>query len=159
MTDEAWDNAIDWTLNSTFWATRAALRYMVANQWGRVICISSVESKQANKAMVSHYITAKHGMNGFVKAVAFEYGTQGITSNAICPGGGGDRPDDGGRPGRRRSDGHHVPGVPRGLRRESMIKRLNTVEEVAAMAVLLASPVGRRHHRRDDQRRRRDREW
>src|SRR3546814_7574100 len=39
-----------------------------------------------NKAAVSHYISAKHAMNGFTKAVAFEYGQQGITSNAICPG-------------------------------------------------------------------------
>jgi 3-hydroxybutyrate dehydrogenase/3-oxoacyl-[acyl-carrier protein] reductase len=142
MTDEAWDNALDWTLNSTFWATRAALRYMVANQWGRVICISSVESKQANKAMVSHYITAKHGMNGFVKAVAFEYGTQGITSNAICPGAVETDLTMEAGPAAAEAMGVTYEQFLEAYASESMIKRLTTVEEVAAMALLLASPVG-----------------
>jgi NAD(P)-dependent dehydrogenase (short-subunit alcohol dehydrogenase family) len=142
MTDEAWDNALDWTLNSTFWATRAALRYMVANQWGRIICISSVESKQANKAMVSHYITAKHGMNGFAKAVAFEYGTQGITSNAICPGGVETDLTKEAGPAAAKAMGITYQEFLDAYAAESMTKRLTTVEEVAAMAVLLASPVG-----------------
>src|SRR3546814_11326252 len=59
---------------------------MLEQGGGRVINISSVEGKMGNKAAVSHYISAKHAMNGFTKAVAFEYGQQGITSNAICPG-------------------------------------------------------------------------
>ena len=142
MTDDAWDNALDWTLNSSFWATRAALRYMVANQWGRVIFISSVESKQANKASVSHYITAKHGMNGFAKAVAFEYGTQGITSNAICPGGVETDLTMEAGPAAAEAMGITYEQFLEAYASESMIKRLNTVEEIAAMALLLASPVG-----------------
>jgi NAD(P)-dependent dehydrogenase (short-subunit alcohol dehydrogenase family) len=142
MSDEAWDNALDWTLNSTFWATRAALKYMVASQWGRVIAISSVESKQANKAMVSHYITAKHGMNGFVKAVAFEYGTQGITSNAICPGAVETDLTMEAGPAAAEAMGVTYEQFLEAYASESMIKRLTTVEEVAAMALLLASPVG-----------------
>src|SRR3546814_6971380 len=59
---------------------------MLEQGGGRVINISSVEGRMGNKAAVSHYISAKHAMNGFTKAVAFEYGQQGITSNAICPG-------------------------------------------------------------------------
>ena len=59
---------------------------MVAQGCGRIINISSVEGKMANKAAVSHYITNKHAINGLTKAVAFEYGTKGITCNAICPG-------------------------------------------------------------------------
>jgi len=60
---------------------------MVKQRWGRIINISSVEGRQANKATVSHYITFKHAMNGFTKATAFEYGEHGITCNAISPGG------------------------------------------------------------------------
>ena len=86
LSDEAWANALAWNLNGAFWATRRGLPYMLASRWGRIIAISSVEGKQATKAMVSHYITNKHAINGFVKAVAFEYGPHGITSNAICPG-------------------------------------------------------------------------
>jgi 3-hydroxybutyrate dehydrogenase/3-oxoacyl-[acyl-carrier protein] reductase len=142
MTDEAWDNAMNWTLNSVFWATRAALPYMIAKQWGRVISISSVESKQANKASVSHYITAKHGMNGFVKAVAFEYGTQGITSNAICPGGVETDLTMEAGPAAAAAMGITYEQFLEAYASESMIKRLNTVEEIAAMAVLLAGPAG-----------------
>jgi 3-hydroxybutyrate dehydrogenase/3-oxoacyl-[acyl-carrier protein] reductase len=142
LADEAWQNAMDWSLNSTFWATKHALRHMVSNGWGRVICISSVEGKQASKAMVSHYITAKHAMNGFVKAVAFEYGSMGITSNAICPGAvETDLMLDAG-PGAAAAMGITYEQFLDGYAQESMIKRLNTVEEVAAMAVLLASPEG-----------------
>jgi 3-hydroxybutyrate dehydrogenase len=142
MTDEAWSDAMDWVLNSAFWATRAALRYMVDQQWGRVINISSVESKQANKAMVSHYITAKHGMNGFTKAVAFEYGQQGITSNAICPG--GVETDLTMEAGATAAEamGITYDQFIEEYASESMIKRLVTVEEIAAVAVLLASREG-----------------
>jgi 3-hydroxybutyrate dehydrogenase/3-oxoacyl-[acyl-carrier protein] reductase len=142
MTDEAWDDAIDWILNSAFWATRAAIPHMLKGGWGRVINISSVESKQANKAMVSHYITAKHAMNGFTKAVAFEYGESGITSNAICPG--GVETDLTMEAGAAAADamGITYDAFIEEYASESMIKRLNTVEEIAAVAVLLASEVG-----------------
>jgi len=133
---------MDWILNSAFWATRAALRHMVEQQWGRIIHISSVESKQANKAMVSHYITAKHAMNGLAKAVAFEYGTMGITSNAICPGAvETDLMMENG-PAAAEAAGQTYGEFLQAYANESMIKRLNTVDEVAAVAVLLASDVG-----------------
>ncbi|MFL2504556.1 MAG: SDR family NAD(P)-dependent oxidoreductase [Candidatus Azotimanducaceae bacterium] len=86
LTDEAWENAAAWILHSTFWATRAALKDMTQRGWGRIINISSVEGRQANKENVAHYITFKHAMNGFTKAVAFENGAKGITCNAISPG-------------------------------------------------------------------------
>lgn len=142
LTDAAWDNCMDWSLNSTFWATRAALAHMVGQQWGRIISISSTESKQASKAMVSHYITAKHAMNGFVKAVAFEYGPMGITSNAICPGAiETDLMIDNG-PAAAEAAGITYEQFLQAYADESMIKRLNTVAEVAAVAVLLASEEG-----------------
>jgi 3-hydroxybutyrate dehydrogenase/3-oxoacyl-[acyl-carrier protein] reductase len=142
MTDEAWDDAMNWILNSAFWATRAALLHMVEQKWGRIIHISSVESKQANKAMVSHYITAKHAMNGFAKAVAFEYGQMGITSNAICPGAvETDLMREAG-PAAAEAAGITYDEFKQAYANESMIKRLNTVEEVAAVAVLLSSELG-----------------
>ncbi len=142
LSDEAWQNALDWNLNSTFWATRRALRYMLPEQWGRIISISSVEGKQATKPTVAHYITNKHAINGFAKAVAHEYGPFGITSNAICPGA-------------IETDTMRTAGADAAAAanisyedflaayaQDSMIKRLNRVEEVAAMAVLLASDAG-----------------
>jgi NAD(P)-dependent dehydrogenase (short-subunit alcohol dehydrogenase family) len=142
LSDAAWENALAWNLNSTFWATRRALPHMLENQWGRVIAISSVESKQANKPMVSHYITNKHAINGFVKAVAFEYGPSGITSNAICPGVvETDLTRDAGATAAQ-AMGITYEEFLKGYAEDSMIKRINTSAEVAAVAVLLASEVG-----------------
>jgi 3-hydroxybutyrate dehydrogenase len=142
MTDEAWNNALTFILNSAFWATRRVLPTMVDNGWGRIINISSVEGKQGNKATVSHYITAKHALNGFTKAVGFEYGAKGITSNAICPGAiETDLMLEAG-PAYAEKLGMTYEGYKEQYAAESANKRLNTVEEVAAMAVLLASPLG-----------------
>jgi NAD(P)-dependent dehydrogenase (short-subunit alcohol dehydrogenase family) len=142
LTDDAWNRALAWNLNSNFWATRRALPHMLASRWGRIICISSVEGKQATKPMVSHYITNKHALHGFVKAVAFEYGPEGITSNAICPG--VVETDLTREAGAKAAAamGLTYEEFLDGYAQDSMIKRINRVEEVAAAAVLLASDVG-----------------
>ncbi len=142
MSDEAWQGAADWILNSCFWATRAALQDMETRGWGRIINISSVEGRQASKASVSHYITFKHAMNGFTKAVAFEYGAAGITCNAISPGGvETDLMMEQG-PAAAESMGISYEQFKDNYAQESSIKRLNTVEEINAVALLLASDNG-----------------
>jgi 3-hydroxybutyrate dehydrogenase/3-oxoacyl-[acyl-carrier protein] reductase len=142
MTDEAWQEAANWILHSAFWATRLALRDMASRGWGRIINISSVEGKQANKENVSHYITFKHAMNGFTKAVAFEYGTKGITSNAISPGAvETDLMKEAG-PAAAESMGIDYEAFKENYAQDAAIKRLNTVEEVAGMALFLCSDAG-----------------
>ena len=142
LSDEAWQKALDWNLNSCFWGTRRALRHMTEQGWGRIINISSVEGKMANKPAVSHYITNKHAINGFTKAVAFEYGSTGITCNAICPGAvETDLMKEAG-PGAAETMGMTYEQFLQGYADEAMTKRLNTVEEVAACAVWLASDAG-----------------
>lgn len=142
LSDEAWNEALNWMLNSTFWATRRALPDMLSRQWGRIINISSVEGKQANKTSVAHYITNKHAINGFTKAVAFENGPLGITSNAICPGAvETDLMRDTG-PVAAKALGLTYDEYVGEYTKDAAIKRLNTVEEMAAVAVLLASDVG-----------------
>jgi len=142
LSDEAWQQALNWNLNACFWGTRRALRYMVDGGWGRIINMSSVESKMANKPMVSHYITNKHAMNGLTKAVAYEYAQQGITCNAICPGAvETDLMKEVG-PLVAQQSGTTYEDFLQSYANESMIKRLNTVEEVAACAVWLCSEPG-----------------
>jgi 3-hydroxybutyrate dehydrogenase/3-oxoacyl-[acyl-carrier protein] reductase len=142
MTDEAWDNALALNLNAAFWGTRRALGYMLERGWGRIINISSVEGKQGNKPAVSHYITNKHALNGLTKAVAHEYGTMNITCNAICPGAvETDMMKELG-PQAAASAGITYQQFLDNYASESAIKRLNTVEEVATMATLLASELG-----------------
>jgi 3-hydroxybutyrate dehydrogenase/3-oxoacyl-[acyl-carrier protein] reductase len=142
LSDEAWQQAADWILNSTFWATRRALRTMAANGWGRIINISSVEGKFIKKPMASHYATYKHAVQGFTKAVAVEYGPLGITSNAICPGAIETdlMRDAGGK--NAAASGITYEEFLQGYADETLTKKLNRVEEVAAVAVLLASDAG-----------------
>lgn len=142
LSDDAWNEALAWNLNHYFWAARRSLGHMVAGGFGRIIAISSVESKQAKKAAVSHYITNKAAMNALTQAIAFEYGTMGITANAICPGAiETDLMKEAG-PAAAESMGITYERFLQNYADESAIKRLNTVEEVAAMAVLLCSDVG-----------------
>jgi NAD(P)-dependent dehydrogenase (short-subunit alcohol dehydrogenase family) len=142
LSDEAWENALNWNINAVFWGTKRALKYMLERGWGRIINMSSVEGKQANKPAISHYITNKHAMNGFTKAVAHEYGPRGITCNAICPGGVETDIMRTNGPLAAAQAGITYEQFLENYAKESAIKRLITVEEVAAMAVLLASEIG-----------------
>ena len=85
FTDEEWQYELDFNINQCFWGTRRALKYMLPQQYGRIICMSSMYGK-ITTAGVGGYITNKHAIIGLAKAAAHEVGTQGITVNAICPG-------------------------------------------------------------------------
>jgi len=85
LEDAAWEECLNWCLNAAFWGTRRALQTMEQNGWGRIINTSSVEGLHANKAAVSHYITNKHAINGFTRAVAFEYGPVGSHATRFAP--------------------------------------------------------------------------
>ncbi len=141
LTDEALDDALKWNLWSTFWCTRRALHYMIPRQWGRIINMSSLEGK-CGKPGVSIYVTAKHAINGLTKSCAQEVGTLGITVNALCPGGiETDTMREVG-PGAAESMGITYQALLDWFANESAIKRLNEVEDVALVAVLLASEAG-----------------
>ncbi len=141
MSDEEWALNMKWNVDSTFFGTRRALQHMLPNKSGRIINMSSVEGKHG-KAVLSGYVTAKHAINGFTKCVAKEVGTEGITVNALCPGliitdivrENGPRTAE--------AMGVTFDEMVDLFAQESAIKRPNTVEEVAAMAVLLASDIG-----------------
>lgn len=142
ISETAWQEAAAWILHSAFWATRKALPDMASREWGRIINIGSVEGSQANKDNVSHYITFKHALNGFTKAVAFEYGKRGITSNAICPGAvETDLMKEAG-PAAAESMGISYEQFKNNYAAEASIKRLNTIEEIAALAVFLCGNAG-----------------
>jgi NAD(P)-dependent dehydrogenase (short-subunit alcohol dehydrogenase family) len=139
--DEDWDLVMKWNLYSTFWGTRAALRHMLPRNYGRIINISSVEGKHG-KPVLTAYVAAKHAINGLTKATAKEVGTQGVTVNAICPGLIiTDIIRDNG-PATAQAMGITFDEMVALFAAESAIKRPNTVDEVAAVAVLLASDVG-----------------
>jgi NAD(P)-dependent dehydrogenase (short-subunit alcohol dehydrogenase family) len=139
--DEDFDLVMKWNLYSTFWGTRAALRHMLPQKYGRIINISSVEGKHG-KPVLTAYVAAKHAINGLTKAAAKEVGTQGVTVNAICPGLViTDIIRDNG-PATAQAMGITFDEMVALFAAESAIKRPNTLDEVAAVAVLLASDVG-----------------
>jgi len=83
--EEKWDLLLGVMLTGTFLCTRYSLPHMMANRWGRVVNISSIHGLVASP-FKSAYISAKHGIVGFTRALALEVAEHGITANAICPG-------------------------------------------------------------------------
>jgi 3-hydroxybutyrate dehydrogenase len=71
-------------LQAPFRLVRAALPHMYAQEWGRIVNISSVHGLRAS-AYKSAYVAAKHGLEGLSKTIALEGGARGVTSNTICP--------------------------------------------------------------------------
>ncbi len=85
MTDEQWDTVINIDLKSAFLCTRAALKYMVKQKYGKIVSIASVVGLMGNAGQ-ANYSAAKAGIIGLTKSIAKEVGSRGITANAIAPG-------------------------------------------------------------------------
>ncbi len=85
MSDEDWDRVLTVNLKSTFLCTRAVLRHMIKQRWGRIISIASIVGIVGNPGQ-ANYASAKAGIIGFTRTVAKEVASRGITVNAIAPG-------------------------------------------------------------------------
>jgi len=85
MRDQDWHEIMALNLHATFYLTRAALRDMLRQRWGRIINISSIVAEVGNPGQ-ANYIAAKSAVIGFTKAVAKEVAGRGITVNAVAPG-------------------------------------------------------------------------
>jgi acetoacetyl-CoA reductase len=85
MTKDQWSAVIGTNLDSLFNMTRPVIEGMRARNFGRIIVISSINGQKGQFAQVN-YSAAKAGDIGFVKALAQESASKGITVNAICPG-------------------------------------------------------------------------
>ena len=85
MKDEDWDDVIETNLNGLFRVTKAFIKPMVKNKFGRVINISSVAGLMGNSGQVN-YSSSKSAMIGFSRSLAKELGSRNITSNVVAPG-------------------------------------------------------------------------
>ncbi|MGM0915093.1 MAG: 3-oxoacyl-ACP reductase FabG [Pseudomonadota bacterium] len=85
MTDDQWRTVLDVNLTSMFICTQEAARYMVEQQSGRVICISSLSGNEGNFGQ-ANYSAAKAGVIGFVKSLSKELARKGVLINAVSPG-------------------------------------------------------------------------
>ena len=84
--DEAdWDLVLNVNLKGAYHCSKAAVRQMMKQRYGRIINIASV-SGIAGQAGQTNYSASKAGLIGFTKALAREVGPRGITVNAVAPG-------------------------------------------------------------------------
>jgi NAD(P)-dependent dehydrogenase (short-subunit alcohol dehydrogenase family) len=140
--DSLWARHLAINLSGTFYCTRAALPAMLKKNWGRVINIASIAGK-SGAPYIAAYSASKHGVIGLTRSAALEVAAAGITVNAICPGyvdtemvaRGIEKITS-----RTRRSAEEALDTIKTL---SPQNRLATVEEVAAVALLLASEEGR----------------
>jgi len=85
MSTEDFDDVIDVNLKAVFAGCKAAARPMMKGRWGRMINITSVTGLSGNAGQ-ANYAAAKAGIIGLTKTIAKEFGSKGITANAIAPG-------------------------------------------------------------------------
>jgi len=85
MSEEDWDVVLDTNLKGTFNCSKAAIRHMMKQRYGRIISITSVAGLAGNPGQ-TNYASAKAGIIGFTKSLAKEVGPRNITVNAVAPG-------------------------------------------------------------------------
>src|SRR5438477_1650025 len=85
MSQDEWDEVMNTNLRSAYFCSRAVLRPMLRNRWGRIICLSSIVGLTGNLGQ-ANYAAAKAGLIGLTKSIAREVASRNITANAVAPG-------------------------------------------------------------------------
>ena len=85
MSIEQWDDVINTNLKGAFHCTKAVIRYMMKNKFGRIINITSIVGLTGNAGQ-ANYAASKAGLIGMTKSIAKEVASRGITANCIAPG-------------------------------------------------------------------------
>jgi 3-oxoacyl-[acyl-carrier protein] reductase len=128
MKDEDWDAVLDTNLKAVFRASRAVMRPMMKQRYGRIVNITSVVGASGNAGQ-ANYAAAKAGVAGMTRSLARELGSRGITVNCVAPGFIATDMTDA------------LPQAHKdALLQQIPLARLGTPAEVAAAVVFLASP-------------------
>jgi 3-oxoacyl-[acyl-carrier protein] reductase len=85
LKDEDWDAVIQTNLNGAFYLSRAAMRPMMKQRYGRIVNITSIVGITGNAGQ-TNYAASKAGLIGLTKSLAKEIGSRAVTVNAVAPG-------------------------------------------------------------------------
>jgi 3-oxoacyl-[acyl-carrier protein] reductase len=85
ISDEAWQSVLETNLSGAFRVTRAALRGMLKQRWGRIVNVASLSAEVGNPGQAS-YAAAKAGLIALTRVLAREYGRRNILVNTVSPG-------------------------------------------------------------------------
>ena len=140
--DDLWHRHLAINLSGTFFCTRAALPEMVERGWGCIINIASIAGK-TGAPYIAAYSASKHGVLGLTRSAALEVAAKGITVNAICPGYVDTDMTRRGIENITKKTGLSADEATESLKKMSPQNRIIAPEEVAALALLLASEEGR----------------
>jgi 3-oxoacyl-[acyl-carrier protein] reductase len=135
MSDEHWDAALATQINGTFNCARAAQKHMVRQNYGRIINVSSPVPASLGERGQTAYASASAAVQGFTKALAVEIGRYGVTVNCICP----DYVDTEMTRNTARKEGMYLDDFRRFASAHIPLRRLGTPDEVAGVALFLAS--------------------
>ncbi len=128
MKDDDWDAVLDTNLKAVFRTSRAVMRTMMKQRYGRIVNITSVVGVSGNPGQ-ANYAAAKAGVAGMSRALARELGSRGITVNCVAPGFIATDMTDA------------LPEAQKtALLAQIPLSRLGTTEEVAHAVAFLASP-------------------
>jgi NAD(P)-dependent dehydrogenase (short-subunit alcohol dehydrogenase family) len=86
LSEEEWDLVVDVDLKGVWQTTKYVVPHMIERRYGKIVMTSSRSGLKAEE-WCAHYVAAKHGVIGYMKALAMELGPYEINVNAICPSG------------------------------------------------------------------------
>jgi len=86
ITPDDWGTVLNTNLSAAFYLARNAIPQMRERKWGRILHISGFDGFWSQVTDRAHNITAKAGLHGLAKALAREFGCDGITANTVAPG-------------------------------------------------------------------------
>ncbi len=140
--DELWHRMLLTNLTSVYYVTKACAPTLVEQKWGRIINIASIAARVGER-YVAAYTAAKHGVLGLTRALAVELMPHNITVNALCPGFVDTPMTEASIDNIVRRTGMSESEARAAIEKTSPQRRLIQPEEVAAMAVYLASDVSK----------------
>ncbi len=145
MDDDLWERILRVNLTGTYLCTKAVLPGMFRRGYGRIVNIASIGAK-VGLLYSAAYCASKHGVLGFTRSLALEVAGRGITVNAICPGFVETAMTDESIRRIVTKTGRAPEAARQALEALSPQHRLIQPEEVAVVALMLASPEARGIH-------------